>query len=90
MADDDDDDESATAIFSRSVVSDLVSGRQTLFCCLSCGVPFALSNDAYIYRDEPIQEFIRFVHGVRKQVSALSLLLQFLQLCCVQWARLTL
>ena len=64
----DDDGEEGTSIFSKSAISDLVSGRQTVFCCLSCGVPFALNNDAYIYKDEKIQDFIRFTHGVRKQI----------------------
>lgn len=64
-----DSNDDVASIFSRSAIMDLVSGRQTIFCCLSCGIPFALSNDAYIYRDEKIQEFVRFTHSVRKQVS---------------------
>ena len=72
MADADDaanaNNEDVATIFSRSIVQDLISGRQTLFCCLSCGVPFALTNDAYTYRDPRINEFILFVHGVRKQI----------------------
>ena len=69
MADDSNADENIATIFSRSLVQDLVSGRQTVFCCLSCGVPFALPNDAYLYKDDRIQEFIIFVHGVRKQIG---------------------
>lgn len=70
--DDEEEEEDATTVFSRSVISDLVSGRQTFFCCLSCGVPFALTNDAYLYDDEKISKFVRFTHGIRKQVRDFS------------------
>lgn len=70
MATDNEDQEydNDSNVFGQSIATDLVSGRQTLFCCLSCGIPFTLSNDAYIYKDDRILEFIRFVHGVRKHV----------------------
>lgn len=78
MSDSDDNDENPTnTVFTSSSISDLVSGRGTLFCCLSCGIPYSLPNDAYIYQNAEIQEFIRFTHRVRKQVLA-----DFM-LCCV-------
>lgn len=69
MDDDEEDANPTNTIFSSSSISDLVSGRGTLFCCLCCGIPYSLPNDAYIYRSDEIHEFIEFTHRVRKQVG---------------------
>jgi hypothetical protein len=44
------------------------SGRNTLFCCLSCGMPFSFPDDAYTTADKDVQDIIRFVHRIRKEV----------------------
>ena len=44
------------------------SGRNTLFCCLSCGMPFSFPDDSYTSSDKDVQDIIRFVHRVRREV----------------------
>jgi hypothetical protein len=53
-----------------TTASDLVNGRTTLFCCLCCGIPFALPDDSYIYQqnNKDVRHFIWFTHYVRRQL----------------------
>lgn len=49
------------------LVSNLnASGRNTLFCCLSCGMPFSFPDDSYTSSDTDVQDLVRFVHSIRK------------------------
>ena len=43
--------------------------RGTLFCCLSCGIPFTFPDDAYTTSDGDVQQVVRFVHRVRKEIQ---------------------
>ena len=52
----------------REEVSELSLGRSTLFCCLSCGVPFAFPDDSYITTKQEAVKIIRFTHFVRKHM----------------------
>jgi hypothetical protein len=65
---DENDDDLQFAIGSSA--SDLVNGRSTIFCCLSCGVPFSLPDDSYIYQqnNRNMRQFIWFTHFVRRQM----------------------
>ena len=47
--------------------------RSTLFCCLSCGIPFTFPDEAYTTSvatsDSDVQQIVRFVHRVRKEIQ---------------------
>jgi hypothetical protein len=64
----DSDEEDGRGAFWVTSVSDLVSGRQTIFCCLACGIPFSFPDDSYIYRNNYVQKFVQFTHYVRRQM----------------------
>lgn len=51
-----------------SKTSDLVQGRKTLFCCLSCGIPYAFPDDAYLSTRTEAKSMMYFTHYVRKQL----------------------
>jgi hypothetical protein len=44
------------------------SGRSTLFCCLSCGIPFAFPDSSYTSDDKDVKDIITFVHKVRREI----------------------
>lgn len=52
----DDDDNSAR---------DALNGRGSLYCCLSCGIPFAYPDDSYISSSRTVQDIIHFTHVLR-------------------------
>lgn len=49
--------------------TDLTLGRQTLFCCLCCGVPYAFPDDVYLSRNEEVKSMIYFTHFVRNEMK---------------------
>lgn len=55
-------------IQGKEDVSELMLGRSTFFCCLSCGVPFAFPDDAYLSEKEEAVKMLRFTHFVRKHM----------------------
>jgi hypothetical protein len=44
------------------------SGRSTLFCCLSCGIPFTFIDAAYTSEVKEVQDLMLFVHKIRREV----------------------
>jgi hypothetical protein len=51
-----DDDGVAADPAAEQAASNLgASGRNTLFCCLSCGIPFSFPDDAYTSADRDVQ-----------------------------------
>lgn len=44
------------------------TGRSTLFCCLSCGMPYAFPDHAYMSDDRQVREILFFVHKIRHQI----------------------
>jgi hypothetical protein len=44
------------------------SGRSTLYCCLSCGMPFSFSDAAYACSDQEVRDVLLFVHRIRGEV----------------------
>lgn len=46
-------------------VRDSRDGKSTLFCCLSCGIPFAYPDDAYISKNKEVKELIYFTHFIK-------------------------
>lgn len=50
-------------------VSMVSSGRSTLYCCLSCGMPFAFPDDAYTSNDKDVKEIVNFVHKIRHEIK---------------------
>jgi hypothetical protein len=55
-----------TAAFGMSSIN--ISGRNTLFCCLSCGMPFSFPDESYTSADKNIQEMLQFVHTLRLEI----------------------
>jgi hypothetical protein len=45
-----------------------ISGRSTMFTCLSCGMPFSFPDESYTSDDKDIQEMLQFVHSVRLEI----------------------
>ena len=45
------------------------SGRSTLFCCLSCGMPYSFPDNAYMDTDAEVRDVILFVHKIRNAVK---------------------
>lgn len=45
------------------------SGRSTLYCCLSCGMPFSFPDDAYTSGDKDVKEMLLFVHKIRDEIK---------------------
>jgi hypothetical protein len=62
MQEEDDDDR----IIRRSAVR--TSGRSTLFCCISCGIPFTFIDSAYTSGDKEVQKMMLFVHKIRRDI----------------------
>lgn len=64
----DDDAEEEIPWMQREDVSELSLGKLTLFCCLSCGVPFAFPDDSYLSQQPEAVTMIKFTHFVRKHL----------------------
>lgn len=63
----DSEDDSSTAGYrgssTRSTPSDSARNvRATLFCCLSCGIPFSFPDEAYTTGDPNVRSLVLFVH----------------------------
>ena len=46
----------------------LASGKSSLYCCLSCGMPFAFPDAAYTSDDREVLEVLTMVHRVRNEI----------------------
>ena len=46
------------------------TGRSTLYCCLSCGMPYSFPDSAYTSPDRDVQSMLLFTHKLRKELSA--------------------
>ena len=44
------------------------SGRSSLFCCLSCGMPFAFPDAAYTSDDKEVRDVLTLVHRIRDEI----------------------
>jgi hypothetical protein len=54
---------------AEQIISNLnASGRNTMFCCLSCGMPFSFPDDSYTSGDSEVKAILQFVHTVRREV----------------------
>ena len=54
---------------AEQIISNLnASGRNTMFCCLSCGMPFSFPDDSYTSGDNEVKAILQFVHTVRREV----------------------
>ena len=62
------DNEDGEYWFNLSGVSDLTVGRGVHFCCLSCGIPLAFPDDAYLSNKKDIVEMLRFSHCIRREM----------------------
>lgn len=45
------------------------TGRTSLFCCLSCGMPYSFPDDAYTSSDKDVQKMLLFTHRLRKALT---------------------
>jgi|LakMenEpi03Aug12_release.lakeMendotaPanAssembly.Ray.scaffolds.fasta_scaffold1187068_1 hypothetical protein len=51
-------------------IRDSLNGRNTLYCCLSCGIPFAYADDVYIQKNRAVKEIVYFTHYIKHSIRA--------------------